>query len=217
MASSFRTAALLTALLLVATAATAQAGTQDKNVFGIQKNKKYAAEYGATLPPIGFVNFCTRSPEDCKSTGHAPKRVRLTPADLTMLYQVTTFVNGRIPPVSDEELYGEAEYWTYPEDAGDCEDMVLLKKRHLARLGLPPEALRITVVLDENLQGHAVLMVTTQEGDYVLDNRVNEIKLWSETKYVMLKRQSAEDPKVWKALARDLAAVRNQAAASASK
>ncbi len=130
--------------------------------------------------------------------GKSPKKIKVTPAELTMLYQVNTFVNGRIMPVSDEELYGEAEYWTYPEDAGDCEDMVLLKKKHLTALGFPPEALRITVVLDENMQGHAVLTVTTTEGDFVLDNRVNEIKLWSEVNYVLLKRQSAQDPKSWK-------------------
>lgn len=212
-----RLAMFLSILLLLATGTTGFAGERRLAGFRMGSGKQFISEFGTTLPPIGFVNFCARSPVDCRPTGKNARRIRLSPAELTELYQVNTFVNGRIMPVSDEELYGEAEYWTYPQDAGDCEDMVLLKKRHLVNLGFPAEALRITVVLDENMQGHAVLTVTAIEGDYVLDNRVNEIKLWSETKYTLLKRQSAEDPKTWKALSRDLAAARNQPAVSASQ
>jgi predicted transglutaminase-like cysteine proteinase len=212
-----RPALLLSMLCLLLAGTHGHAGESDAGgrLFGSKKH--FVAEFGTTLPPIGFVNFCARAPEDCRATGKSPKKIKLTPTELTTLYQVNTFVNGRIMPVSDEELYGEAEYWTYPEDAGDCEDMVLLKKKHLTALGFPPEALRITVVLDENMQGHAVLTVTTTEGDFVLDNRVNEIKLWSEVNYVLLKRQSAQDPKSWKSLSRDLAATRQQAEASGSK
>ena len=86
------------------------------------------------------------------------------------------------------------EYWTFPTDAGDCEDYLLLKKRYLEGLGFPAEALLITVVLDENNQGHAVLTVTGDKGDFVLDNRRNEILRWSDTRYRYLKRQSAGDP-----------------------
>ena len=98
-------------------------------------------------------------------------RVTLTPDLWSELYQVNTKVNTTIAPMTDQELYGQAEYWTYPTDAGDCEDYLLLKKRELEAMGFDSGALLITVVLDEKKEGHAVLTVASTDGDYVLDNR----------------------------------------------
>jgi predicted transglutaminase-like cysteine proteinase len=74
---------------------------------------------------------------------------------------------------------------------------VLLKKRYLEGLGFPAETLLITVVLDEHGDGHAVLMVHTDGGDFVLDNRRNTVLRWSETGYTYLKRQSRKNPRIW--------------------
>ena len=79
---------------------------------------------------------------------------------------------------------------------------MLLKKRYLEGLGFPVETLLITVVLDESGEGHAVLSVRTDRGDFVLDNRRSAILLWSETRYEFLKRQSQENPQLWVALTR---------------
>ena len=57
------------------------------------------------------------------------------------------------------------EKWSYPDDGyGDCEDYVLLKRRLLAARGFPESTLLITVVRDENNEGHAVLTVRTDRG-----------------------------------------------------
>ena len=165
-----------------------------------EPKKQFAAEYGKALPPIGFVQFCARSPDDCKPTGGKPKRLAMSPERWNLLYQVNTYVNGKIAPVSDQDLYGQPEYWAYPSDAGDCEDYLLLKRRYLVNLGFPTDALLITVVLDEKQEGHAVLTVTTADGDYILDNRRNEILRWSDFEYTFLKRQSPRDPRAWVAL-----------------
>src|SRR4051794_7667118 len=117
---------------------------------------KYEREYDTTLAPIGFVDFCRRYPADCAPLNERAQRIDLTPERWNLLYQVNSLVNRKIAPVSDQELYGQPEYWTYPTDAGDCEDYLLLKKRYLEALGFPAEALRITVVFDESHQGHAV-------------------------------------------------------------
>ena len=117
-----------------------------------------------------------------------------------LVRMVNAFVNGAIAPVTDDTLYGTPEYWTIPTDAGDCEDVVLLKKKILLSKGLPADALRITVVLDEHGDGHAVLTLTTNSGDYILDNRRNDIRSWSATGYTLLKRQSAQDPRRWVSL-----------------
>lgn len=168
------------------------------------ENAMAMGEYGDTLPPVGYVKFCAAFPDDCRSYTESQLeqsgRLSMTPALWNTLYKVNAFVNHKIKPMTDMELYGEAERWTYPTTAGDCEDYLLLKKKKLQTLGLPPRALRITVVLDEHGEGHAVLTATTEDGDYMLDNRRDDILLWNDTHYTFLKRQSEKDPRKWVAL-----------------
>ena len=64
--------------------------------------------------------------------------------------------------------YGEAEHWDYPKDKGDCEDLVLLKKRELGTAGFAPSTLLITVVRDGHGQGHGVLSIRTDDRDLVM-------------------------------------------------
>ena len=61
-------------------------------------------------------------------------------------------------------------------------------------------ALLVTVVLDNGDEGHAVLTVTADKGDLVLDNKKEDILLWSMTGYRFVKRQSQSDPSVWVSL-----------------
>lgn len=173
--------------------------TASKAPFG-QAKETFAREFGKTLPPVGFVQFCASNPEDCKGKGGKAFKLAMSPDRWNLIYQVNAYVNGKIAPISDQDLYGEAERWAYPTDAGDCEDYLLLKKRSLQELGFPPEALLITVVLDEKNEGHAVLTVTTDGGDFILDNRRNDVLRWSDTNYTFLKRQSHGDPVQWVAL-----------------
>jgi len=163
----------------------------------------YAATFGKASPPIGYVEFCARQPGECQAGENGTPRVHLTPERWNLIYQVNTFVNGKIAPMSDQALYGKPEYWTLPTDAGDCEDYLLLKKKYLEGLGFNTENLLITVVLDEKSEGHAVLTVTSDAGDFVLDNRRNEILRWSDTHYKFLKRQSQRNPREWVSLTRD--------------
>ncbi|MGE0211864.1 MAG: transglutaminase-like cysteine peptidase [Parvibaculaceae bacterium] len=162
--------------------------------------RNFATTYGETLPPVGFVEFCQREPRECQPIGGKAQRLELTDGRWKLLNQVNQMVNDKIAPLSDMELYGVAEYWAYPDAAGDCEDYVLLKKRYLEGLGVPAETLLITVVLDEVGDGHAVLMVRTDKGDFVLDNRREAILRWNDTRYQYLKRQSQQNPRNWVAL-----------------
>ncbi len=171
------------------------------SAFGVAM-KYEAPEYGNTLPPVGFVKFCAAHPQDCKTLSNKQERISMSPERWNLLYVVNSYINGRIAPISDQDLYGEDEHWAYPTDAGDCEDYVLLKKRNLEELGFSAEALLITVVLDEKGEGHAVLTITTDAGDYILDNRVDEVLRWNDTHYKFLKRQSHSNPLQWVALAK---------------
>jgi predicted transglutaminase-like cysteine proteinase len=119
-----------------------------------------------------------------------------------------TWVNGTIKPLTDIEHWGIADRWSYPDDGyGDCEDYVLLKRRMLIQSGWPREALLVTVVRNESDEGHAVLTVTTDKGDYILDNQNKNILLWSETRYRFIKRQSQSDPNVWVSLSNQQPAI----------
>jgi predicted transglutaminase-like cysteine proteinase len=156
--------------------------------------------FGKTLPPVGFVSFCGRNPQRCLPVALTFTPLRMTAARWRAVNRVNSLVNAQIAPESDENLYGEAEYWAYPADAGDCEDYVLLKQRYLESLGFPRSALLITVVLDEAQEGHAVLTLATGDGDFILDNRHNSIRPAAASGYTFLKRQSQQDPRDWVAL-----------------
>lgn len=156
-----------------------------------------AQVYDTSLPPMGYVDFCARGEMECQISGGKASALNVTADNWNIIQSTNSFVNKNIRAVSDPDNYHVADYWTYPVDSGDCEDYVLLKKHYLMQLGLKPETLLITVVLDENREGHAVLTVVTDKGDYILDNRRTEILRWDETGYIFLKRQSQAASKEW--------------------
>ena len=71
-----------------------------------------------------------------------------------------------------------------------CEDYVLQKRKMLMQAGWPREALLVTVVRDKHGDGHAILTVKTDKGEYILDNQTDNILLWADTGYRFVKRQS---------------------------
>lgn len=156
--------------------------------------------YGTTLPPIGHVEFCKSHKSQCTATGVTTREVSMTNERWAELSRVNDYVNRTIEPVTDQDLYQVSELWTYPDTKGDCEDYVLLKKHYLTEMGWPTETLLITVVLDQQGAGHAVLTVRTDLGDFVLDNQIPAVLPWQDTPYHYIKRQSQEHPSVWVSL-----------------
>jgi predicted transglutaminase-like cysteine proteinase len=157
--------------------------------------------------PIGWIEFCEENPRDCAGRPTMPRDVVLSTPAWKELVRVNLWVNSHIKPMTDLEHYGVVEKWSYPEDGyGDCEDYVLLKRRMLIQSGWPREALLVTVVRDRHGDGHAVLTVKTDKGELVLDNQNDEIRLWSDTGYRFVKRQSQADPNVWISLGEPRAA-----------
>ncbi len=151
--------------------------------------------------PIGWVEFCAEHPVECRANPSAPRDVVLSNKAWTDLVRINKWVNDNVKPMTDLEHWGVVEKWSYPDDGyGDCEDYVLLKRRMLMEAGWPREALLITVVREKNGNGHAVLTVKTDKGEFILDNQEERILLWSETSYRYVKRQSQSDPNRWVAL-----------------
>jgi predicted transglutaminase-like cysteine proteinase len=154
-----------------------------------------------TQPPRGWVEFCIEYDPECRTKPSAPREVVLTTKAWKDLERVNLWVNTHIQPMTDLEHWGVADRWNYPDDGyGDCEDYALQKRKMLMQAGWPREALLVTVVRDNEDEGHAVLTVITDKGDYVLDNKNDFIVLWSDTGYHFVKRQTQSDPNVWVSL-----------------
>ncbi len=152
---------------------------------------------GETNPPIGHYEFCKSHKDQCRFVGRDKGPMALDDSEWQTMMKVNYSVNGSIQPLTDREIYGVEERWSYPTTVGDCEDYVLLKRKMLLEDGFSPANLLITVVLQPNGDGHAVLTVRTNRGDFVLDNMRNKILLWSQTGYTFLKRQSSENSGRW--------------------
>ena len=160
----------------------------------------YASVGEPTRPPIGWVAFCEDYPTECSGRS-SPKDVVLTTKAWKELGAVNRRVNDTIKPMTDLDHYGVVEKWVYPDDGfGDCEDYALLKRRMLIEGGWPREALLMTVVREQNGDGHAVLTIKTDRGEFVLDNQNDAVLLWSDTPYRFIKRQSQFDPNAWVSL-----------------
>jgi len=161
----------------------------------------FASLGDTSRPPIGWVEFCSTNPKDCTGGSTSPRDVVLNGKSWKDLVRINKFVNDSIKPMTDMDHWGVVEKWSYPDDGyGDCEDYVLLKRKLLAQAGWPKEALLITVVREKSGDGHAVLTVKTDKGEFILDNQNPEIQLWSETSYRFVKRQSQTDPNAWVSL-----------------
>jgi predicted transglutaminase-like cysteine proteinase len=154
-----------------------------------------------TRAPIGWVDFCIENKSECATTPSEPRDVVLTSKAWTDMLKVNAWVNESIKPMTDLEHWGVVERWNYPDDGyGDCEDYVLLKRRMLMQAGWPREALLITVVRDKKGDGHAVLTVKTDRGEFILDNQEPQVLPWTKTGYRFVKRQSQSDPNLWVSL-----------------
>ncbi len=148
-------------------------------------------ERGTARPIPGWVDFCQRYPQECIVDRSEPEILHLDRESWRLINEVNRAVNAEIKPATDQELYGIADFWTFPYSGyGDCEDYQLLKRKRLADAGLPRRAMRMTVVIDELNEGHAVLMIRTDRGDFILDNKHDEILSWHETPYVYVSRES---------------------------
>jgi predicted transglutaminase-like cysteine proteinase len=152
----------------------------------------------ASRAPIGWIEFCSDNRRECATGPSQPRDVVLTTKAWKDLARINKWVNDSIQPITDQDHWGVVEKWSYPDDGkGDCEDYVLLKRRMLMQAGWPREALLITVVRERYGDGHAVLTVKTDKGEFILDNQVQDILLWSDTSYRFVKRQSQHDQNMW--------------------
>jgi len=152
---------------------------------------------GITSQPIGHYEFCQKYADECNIRSKVTPPPRVTDYGWGVIREINTSVNTTIVAMTDQEIYGKDEVWEYPTTAGDCEDFVLLKRKKLLERGFSVADLLITVVRKPDGEGHAVLTLRTTDGDYILDNLTDDVKLWTDTNYTYLKRQASFNTGRW--------------------
>ena len=162
-------------------------------------NSSYAAVGGQTSVPYGWVDFCGRRPEECSLGKLTPLDIRLTRATWRTLNRINRRVNAVIEPETNLAHWGTLlDHWDYPVDGkGDCKVYALYKRKLLIEAGFPRQALLMTIVKDLEGEGHAILTVKTDRGEFILDNLTDDIRPWNANGYTYLKRQAQDDPNVW--------------------
>jgi predicted transglutaminase-like cysteine proteinase len=162
----------------------------------------YATLGGETSVPYGWLDFCGREPQECNQPVLQAADVDLTSDTLRILNRINQHVNHTIQPISNLQHWGTMlDHWDYPTDGkGDCKIYALYKRKLLMAAGLPRQALLMTITRN-NGEGHAILTVETNKGEFVLDNLTDQIRPWDATGYQFLKRQSQENPNIWVSIA----------------
>ena len=119
--------------------------------------------------------------------------VSLDKAGWQLVKSINRTVNRRIRRGSDARTFGVEDFWQAPTEAGargDCEDYVLAKRADLISAGIPADTLSIAIVTTRWGESHAVLLVATDTGEFVLDNLSPWISRWDQVDYVWQERQA---------------------------
>jgi predicted transglutaminase-like cysteine proteinase len=151
----------------------------------------------ATIPPAGFIAFCAKHPSECRGSGTASSPAELGWLRRHELEDVQTRLNATLRPRAMPE-----SSWDYPVDGtADCNRYALAKRKELLARGWRPSDLLLATAVTEQGEAHLVLVVATEEGDLVLDNRFRRVMAWEDLPYTWLSRQDALDPSKWRSLA----------------
>jgi predicted transglutaminase-like cysteine proteinase len=158
----------------------------------------YTVVVEKTTPPDGWAEFCRNYRSECDVKSSAPVKIALTAEVWDKIIEANHWANAHIKATPDRKHWGRINKWYFAEDGrGDCKDYALVKRRMLMQAGLPREALLLTVVWTPQNKGHAVLIVRTDKGDYVLDNLSSKVALWNRTPYDFVMRQTQSNPNAW--------------------
>lgn len=152
--------------------------------------------------PLGAHSYCRRLPAECQPhAAAAPRRVIWNKDSRLLLDRINRTYNNNITYRYDHHQYGVKDYWAHPTSGyGDCEDYAIAKKAALIAAGWPPASLLLATVISETGDGHAVLVARSNKGDFVLDNRYDDVMIWHDLPYKWLAIQSPDHAGNWRNL-----------------
>ena len=165
-------------------------GTVDA-AFANRGGQGFVQESVSSKGPMSFQVFCGFYPQECQPGGAS--KISMDENILRILTRVNSRVNRSIRPKLDNPL---VQVWRINPSSGDCKSYAISKRHELIRAGLPASALRIAYVKTRQGQGHAVLVVKTNQGDLTLDNLTGEIKPFHQAGYRVVAISGA-DPRRW--------------------
>jgi predicted transglutaminase-like cysteine proteinase len=169
------------------------ATTEAQTLASLPSPSRAIEKNGGARPVAAWNDFCRRHPTECAVDTSQPATIEMTAETWRTILSVNRRVNARIKPKTDMDHWGVVDRWDFPDDGyGDCEDYQLLKRKLLAERGFSRRAMRMTVVIDDLGEGHAVLMIRTDRGDYILDNKTSAVLPWRDTGYTYVKREGQE-------------------------
>ncbi|MGQ0486724.1 MAG: transglutaminase-like cysteine peptidase [Hyphomicrobiales bacterium] len=155
---------------------------------------------GGKLPPFAYIQMCVKNPALCRNQpgrlATAGTKVRMTQKLHSQLASVNAAVNRKIKPVRD----GKTDTWNVNVSRGDCEDYALTKRAQLLARGWPSSALSIAVVRTHRGAKHAVLVVETTNGRFVLDNLNRSVVPIARASYRFLTMQVSGSGRQWQRL-----------------
>lgn len=182
----FKSLAIAVAALVAASFIT----VENANAFSFTSgNKSFASRSTSSVAPLQFQIFCIRNPKECRNSGQ--KVVAAKKSVMSILTQVNSSVNRAIKPRREK-----TDTWSISSNYGDCDDYVMTKRHRLIKAGIPSSALRIAMVRTSWGEGHAVLLVKTTAGEFVLDNLRKTIVKRSQSGYNYINVQSG-NARVW--------------------
>lgn len=139
--------------------------------------------------PRPYSDFCSKNEGACVLTG--PAILEWSPSLHRQLRTTNEDVNASIRFVPDPENSGLEEVWDFPRQGeGDCEDFALEKRRRLVEAGLPSASMTCGIAFHQTrLFAHAVLLVETTAGTFVLDNLHDDVLCWDAVPYFYTARE----------------------------
>ncbi|MGV8832910.1 MAG: transglutaminase-like cysteine peptidase [Devosia sp.] len=174
----------LTMAVTVFSAGSAFGYANPRSVVSAELGTQYAA-----ITPLAMQFFCAKNKSECASSSRG--QVTMSPNLMAMLKTTNIQVNRAIRPKRDL-----ADVWELNPKSGDCEDYVLSKRSALIRQGVAAGALRIAYTHTRRGEPHAVLVVKTSQGDFVLDNMNNTVKTLRASGYI-IRSMSSKNPNRW--------------------
>ncbi len=140
-----------------------------------------------TVAPTGWYRLCQDDPAQCRPVvGDLPT---IGEADA-----INRVVNISMRPQAE---IGQADVWQVGGFTGDCEDFALTKRAMLIEAGVGSAYARIAVGETAAGERHAVLIVTTTSGTFVLDNLSQRLVPASQSTMHITAMQSPFDPHLW--------------------
>jgi len=154
---------------------------------------------GRLIPaPAAWLNLLRNNPE-LTPRGSAFTPAHLSVARAAQLVKVNKEVNKAVAFRND--VSGD-DFWEVADTQGDCEDYAIRKLKTLVDdHGFPRGALTLSACRLHDGRGHAVLLVHSSRGVYVMDSLTPRVLPWRKLPYSWVAREEPGAPfLLWRAL-----------------